>query len=172
MLVEDACELRPDHPHVVALEARPANIEGAGAVDLRTLVRQALRMRPDRLVVGEVRGAEVVDMLAAMNTGHEGGCGTLHANSAADVPSPDRGARAGRRAAPGGGAQPAGVGGRRGGPPRPRPRRGGAGCARSPCSAAASDGLVVTEPAVTFAADATMIEHPAAELLTARLRRP
>jgi pilus assembly protein CpaF len=87
VLVEDASELRPEHPHVVALEARPANIEGAGEVTLRTLVRQALRMRPDRLVVGEVRGSEVVDMLAAMNTGHEGGCATLHANSAADVPS-------------------------------------------------------------------------------------
>jgi pilus assembly protein CpaF len=87
VLVEDATELRPDHPHVVALEARPANIEGAGEITLRTLVRQALRMRPDRLVVGEVRGGEVVDLLAALNTGHEGGCGTIHANSAADVPS-------------------------------------------------------------------------------------
>ena len=87
VLVEDASELRPEHPHVVGLEARPANIEGAGAVELRTLVRQALRMRPDRLVVGEVRGGEVVDLLAALNTGHEGGCGTLHANSALDVPA-------------------------------------------------------------------------------------
>ncbi|WP_028659791.1 TadA family conjugal transfer-associated ATPase [Nocardioides insulae] len=87
VLVEDASELRPDHPHVVGLEARPANIEGAGAIQLRTLVRQALRMRPDRLVVGEVRGGEVVDLLAALNTGHEGGCGTLHANSALDVPA-------------------------------------------------------------------------------------
>jgi pilus assembly protein CpaF len=87
VLVEDASELRPAHPHVVALEARPPNLEGAGAVPLQALVRQALRMRPDRLVVGEVRGAEVVDLMAAMNTGHEGGCGTLHANSAADVPS-------------------------------------------------------------------------------------
>jgi pilus assembly protein CpaF len=87
VVVEDATELRPTHPHVVGLEARPPNIEGAGAIDLRTLVRQALRMRPDRLVVGEVRGAEVVDLLAAMNTGHEGGCGTLHANSAIDVPA-------------------------------------------------------------------------------------
>ncbi|WP_372727516.1 TadA family conjugal transfer-associated ATPase [Nocardioides sp.] len=85
VLVEDSSELRPAHPHVVALESRPPNIEGAGEVDLRTLVRQALRMRPDRLVVGEVRGAEVVDLLAALNTGHQGGCGTLHANSAADV---------------------------------------------------------------------------------------
>ena len=87
VLVEDAGELAPRHPHVVSLEARPANVEGAGEISLRTLVRQALRMRPDRLVVGEVRGAEVVDLLAAMNTGHEGGCGTLHANSAADVPA-------------------------------------------------------------------------------------
>ena len=87
VLVEDSSELRPEHPHVVALEARPPNIEGTGAVTLRTLVRQALRMRPDRLVVGEVRGGEIVDLLAAMNTGHEGGCGTLHANSAADVPN-------------------------------------------------------------------------------------
>ncbi|MDQ6525161.1 TadA family conjugal transfer-associated ATPase [Nocardioides sp. LHD-245] len=87
VVVEDAAELRPDHPQVVALEARPANLEGTGAVVLRDLVRQALRMRPDRLVVGEVRDAAVVDLLAAMNTGHEGGCGTLHANSAADVPA-------------------------------------------------------------------------------------
>jgi pilus assembly protein CpaF len=87
VVVEDASELRPDHPHVVALEGRPANLEGAGAVEVRTLVRQALRMRPDRLVVGEVRGAEIVDLLAALNTGHEGGCGTLHANSALDVPA-------------------------------------------------------------------------------------
>jgi len=87
VIVEDASELRPDHPHVVGLEARPANVEGAGEVPMRVLVRQALRMRPDRLVVGEVRGDEVTDLLAAMNTGHEGGCGTLHANSAADVPA-------------------------------------------------------------------------------------
>jgi pilus assembly protein CpaF len=87
VIVEDSSELRPDHPHVVGLEARPANVEGAGAVDLRTLVRQALRMRPDRIVVGEVRGGEVVDLLAALNTGHDGGCGTLHANSAVDVPA-------------------------------------------------------------------------------------
>jgi pilus assembly protein CpaF len=87
VLVEDASELRPDHPHMVGLEARPANVEGAGEVGLRALVRQALRMRPDRLVVGEVRGAEVVELLAALNTGHEGGCGTIHANSARDVPA-------------------------------------------------------------------------------------
>ncbi len=87
VVVEDAAELRPAHPQVVSLEARPPNLEGAGAVVLRDLVRQALRMRPDRLVVGEVRDAAVVDLMAAMNTGHEGGCGTLHANSAADVPA-------------------------------------------------------------------------------------
>lgn len=87
VVVEDAAELQPAHPHVVAMEARPANLEGVGEVSVRALVRQALRMRPDRLVVGEVRGGEVVDLLAALNTGHDGGCGTLHANSAADVPA-------------------------------------------------------------------------------------
>jgi pilus assembly protein CpaF len=85
LVVEDTAELRPDHPHVVSLEARPANIEGSGRVDLRTLVRQALRMRPDRVVVGEVRGDEVVDFLAALNTGHDGGACTIHANSTDDV---------------------------------------------------------------------------------------
>jgi pilus assembly protein CpaF len=87
VLVEDASELRPAHAHVVGLEARPPNVEGAGEVTVRMLVRQALRMRPDRLVVGEVRGAEIVELLAALNTGHEGGCGTIHANSARDVPA-------------------------------------------------------------------------------------
>jgi pilus assembly protein CpaF len=87
VLAEDSAELRPDHPHVVRLETRPANQEGAGEVTLRDLVRQALRMRPDRLVVGEVRGSEVTDLLSALNTGHEGGCGTVHANAAADVPA-------------------------------------------------------------------------------------
>jgi pilus assembly protein CpaF len=85
--VEDAEELRPRHPHVVRLVSRPANIEGAGGVALRDLVRQALRMRPDRLVVGEVRGAEVCDLLAALNTGHDGGAGTVHANSVREVPA-------------------------------------------------------------------------------------
>ena len=87
VVVEDSAELDPDHPHVVRLEARPPNIEGVGAVTVRDLVRQSLRMRPDRVVVGEVRGGEVVDLLAAFNTGHEGGWATVHANSAADVPA-------------------------------------------------------------------------------------
>jgi pilus assembly protein CpaF len=87
VLCEDAPELWPDHPHVVRLLTRPPNVEAVGAVTLRDLVRQALRMRPDRLVVGEVRGAEVVDLLAALNTGHDGGCGTLHVNRPAEVPA-------------------------------------------------------------------------------------
>jgi pilus assembly protein CpaF len=87
VLCEDATELAPAHPHVVRLLTRPANIEGAGQVTLRDLVRQALRMRPDRLVVGEVRGAEMIDLLAALNTGHDGGCGTLHANRPTEVPA-------------------------------------------------------------------------------------
>ncbi|MEF9905425.1 TadA family conjugal transfer-associated ATPase [Streptomyces sp. P9-A2] len=86
VLAEDSAELRPDHPHVVRLETRPANQEGAGLVTLEDLVRQALRMRPDLLVVGEVRGPEVVHLLAALNTGHAG-AGTVHANAAADVPA-------------------------------------------------------------------------------------
>lgn len=86
VVVEDSTELAPAHPHTVRLQSRLPNIDGAGAVSVRDLVRQALRMRPDRVVVGEVRGAEVVDLLTAMNTGHEGCAGTVHANSAADVP--------------------------------------------------------------------------------------
>ena len=87
MVIEDAPELAVSHSHVVRLVTRAANVEGAGAVGLRELVRQALRMRPDRLVVGEFRGAEMVDLLVALNTGHEGGAATMHANSAADVPA-------------------------------------------------------------------------------------
>lgn len=87
LIVEDSRELNPNHPHVIKLEARPPNMEGKGAVTLTHLVRQALRMRPDRIVLGEVRGAEICDLLLALNTGHEGGCGTVHANSARDVPS-------------------------------------------------------------------------------------
>ncbi len=80
--IEDAAELRLAKPHVVALEARPANVEGRGEVTVRDLVRNALRMRPDRIIVGEVRGGEALDMLQAMNTGHEGSLSTAHANSA------------------------------------------------------------------------------------------
>ncbi|GAA2079417.1 hypothetical protein GCM10009840_13260 [Pseudolysinimonas kribbensis] len=87
VLIEDVAELRVRHPHVVALEARQPNLDGAGAIGLERLVREALRMRPDRLVVGEVRGAELRELLGALNTGHDGGAGTLHANSLADVPA-------------------------------------------------------------------------------------
>jgi pilus assembly protein CpaF len=170
VIVEDASELRPNHPHVVALEARPANVEGAGEIPMRVLVRQALRMRPDRLVVGEVRGAEVTDLLAAMNTGHEGGCGTLHANSAVDVP-----ARVEALAMAAGMPQaavhsqlasavdavvhlardPSGL------------RR----VAEIAVLTRDLAGLVSAAPAVTFTADGTTREHPAAERLGERLRR-
>jgi pilus assembly protein CpaF len=79
--IEDAAELRLVKPHVVSLEARPANVEGKGEVTVRDLVRNALRMRPDRIIVGEVRGGEAIDMLQAMNTGHDGSLSTAHANS-------------------------------------------------------------------------------------------
>jgi pilus assembly protein CpaF len=173
VLVEDASELRPDHPHVVGLESRPANIEGAGAISLQVLVRQALRMRPDRLVVGEVRGAEVTDLLAAMNTGHEGGCGTIHANSATDVP-----ARIEALAMAAGLPQEAahsqmasaidlvihlardGTG-----------RRRVAEVAVLDRDTDHPSGRVQALPAVTFAADGSATEHPAAERLVAKLRR-
>ena len=87
VVIEDAAELVTSHRHLVRLVTRAANVEGSGAVGLRELVRQALRMRPDRLVVGEFRGAEMVELLVALNTGHEGGAATLHANAAADVPA-------------------------------------------------------------------------------------
>ena len=83
--IEDAVELQLDMPNIIRLEARPANTEGAGAVTIRDLVRNSLRMRPDRIVVGEVRGAEALDMLQAMNTGHDGSLSTLHANSPRDA---------------------------------------------------------------------------------------
>jgi pilus assembly protein CpaF len=87
VLVEDTPELAVGHPHVVGLSTRGANVEGAGAIGLRELVRQSLRMRPDRLVVGEFRGAEMVELLVALNTGHDGGAATLHANTASLVPA-------------------------------------------------------------------------------------
>ncbi|MDX6524420.1 MAG: pilus assembly protein CpaF [Gaiellales bacterium] len=83
--VEDAAELRLAQPHVARLETRPANVEGRGAIELRALVRNALRMRPDRIVAGEVRGAEALDMLQAMNTGHDGSLTTVHASSPGDA---------------------------------------------------------------------------------------
>ncbi|GMA90132.1 TadA family conjugal transfer-associated ATPase [Homoserinibacter gongjuensis] len=87
VIVEDVAELRVAHPHLVRLEARQPNLEGAGAIGLDRLVREALRMRPDRLVVGECRGAELRELLIALNTGHDGGAGTVHANSLGDVPA-------------------------------------------------------------------------------------
>lgn len=85
--IEDVAEFWPRHPHHVALEARQPNLEGAGGIDLARLVRESLRMRPDRLVVGECRGEEVRELLAALNTGHDGGAGTLHASGLSDVPA-------------------------------------------------------------------------------------
>jgi pilus assembly protein CpaF len=82
--IEDSAELRLQQPHVIRLESRPANIEGRGQVTIRDLVRNALRMRPDRIVVGEVRGGEALDMLQAMNTGHDGSISTVHSNSPRD----------------------------------------------------------------------------------------
>lgn len=79
--IEDAAELRFQQPHVVRFETRPPNVEGKGEVTMRTLVRNALRMRPDRIIIGEIRGDEVLDLLQAMNTGHDGSMSTLHANS-------------------------------------------------------------------------------------------
>src|SRR5207248_3590119 len=83
--IEDAAELQIDHPHVIALEHRPPNVEGKGELTIRQLLRNSLRMRPDRIVVGEVRGAEALDMLQAMNTGHDGSLSTLHANTPRDA---------------------------------------------------------------------------------------
>jgi pilus assembly protein CpaF len=83
--IEDAAELQLQQEHVITLESRPSNIEGSGEIKIRELVRNALRMRPDRIIVGEVRGAETLDMLQAMNTGHEGSLTTIHANSPRDA---------------------------------------------------------------------------------------
>jgi pilus assembly protein CpaF len=83
--IEDAAELRLQQPHVVRLESRPAGVEGSGEVTIRDLLRNALRMRPDRIVIGEVRGTEALDLLTALNTGHDGALSTVHANSPADA---------------------------------------------------------------------------------------
>lgn len=85
--IEDTAELNPAHPGTVNLITRSANVEGAGAITMSDLLKQAMRMRPDRIVLGEIRGAEVVELLAALNTGHEGGAGTIHANSITEVPA-------------------------------------------------------------------------------------
>lgn len=85
--IEEAVELHPDHPHVVHLQVRRPNVQGVGGVDMADLVRAAMRMRPDRLVLGECRGAEVREVLTALNTGHDGGWATVHANAPADVPA-------------------------------------------------------------------------------------
>ena len=170
VIVEDASELRPNHPHVVGLESRPANVEGAGEIPMRVLVRQALRMRPDRLVVGEVRGAEVTDLLAAMNTGHEGGCGTVHANSAVDVP-----ARIEALAMAAGMSQPAvhsqlaaavdvvvHLG---------RGTDGTRRVAELAVLVRDGSGVVSAVPAVRFETDGSTSEHPGAALLGEKLRR-
>ena len=85
LIIEDSRELIPQHPHVVSLEGRPANIEGMGLITMKDLIKQSLRMRADRLIIGEVRGAEVIDWLSALNTGHTGSAGTIHANSIHEV---------------------------------------------------------------------------------------
>ncbi|NLW13222.1 MAG: TadA family conjugal transfer-associated ATPase [Trueperella sp.] len=87
LVIEESAELRPNHPHVVHLQVRKANVQGAGEVTMSDLVRAAMRMRPDRIVLGECRGAEVRDVLGALNTGHEGGWATIHANSTQDIPA-------------------------------------------------------------------------------------
>jgi len=171
VLVEDSSELRPDHPHVVGLEGRPPNVEGAGEIEMRTLVRHALRMRPDRLVVGEVRGAEVVELLAALNTGHDGGCGTLHANSALDVPARiealalaaglDR-AAAHSQLASGVSAVLH----------LERSRRGARRLTQIAVPRRAADGLVSLVPAVCAGADGSLHEGAGAEQLAALLGRP
>jgi len=167
VLAEDSPELRPDHPHVVRLQTRPANIEGSGEVSLEVLVRQALRMRPDRLVVGEARGPEIVSLLGALNTGHEGGAGTLHANGAEDVPARVEALGCGAgldRAAVHSQLAATRVmivhlvrdsGGRRLAELRVLRRN--------------PDGLVRAVPAVSFGVDGDCREHPGAEEVTARL---
>src|SRR3954471_8561045 len=124
--IEDVLELRLRQPHVVRLEARPATVEGRGEVTIRHLVRNALRMRPDRIVVGEVRGGEALDMLAAMTTGHDGSLSTVHAGS------PEEALRRLATPAPlgGGGRPPAAIREAVGGAPARRDPRAGGRCAR------------------------------------------
>lgn len=154
---------------MVGLEARPANVEGAGAVPMQVLVRQALRMRPDRLVVGEARGAEVADLLQAMNTGHEGGCGTLHANSCADVPARIEAlamtAGMGREAAHSQLASALDV--------VVHLQRGRAGrrVAEVAVLRRGDDGYVVAEPAVTFGVGGDVRTHPGVDRLAELLER-
>ena len=125
MTIEDAAELRLNQRHVLRLEARPKNIEGEGEVTIRELVRNSLRMRPDRIIVGEVRGAEALDMLQAMNTGHDGSLSTLHANTPARRAGPHRDDGPDGRLRPAGeGDPPAGrLGARPDRPPRAHARR-------------------------------------------------
>ena len=85
LIIEDSRELNPQHPHVISLEGRPPNIEGMGLITMKDLIKQSLRMRADRLIIGEVRGSEVIDWLGALNTGHAGSAGTIHANSIQEV---------------------------------------------------------------------------------------
>ena len=135
--IEDAAELQLHQEHVLRLEARPKNIEGEGEIAIRELVRNSLRMRPDRIIVGEVRGAEALDMLQAMNTGHDGSMSTVHANSPRDALHRDRDDGADGRLRPAGARDPpAGLlGPRPDRPPRPVRGRLSPRLARSPrCS--------------------------------------
>src|SRR5262249_38160906 len=136
--IEDAAELQLQQPHVVILETRPANLEGKGEISIRTLVKNSLRMRPDRIVIGEVRSGEALDMLQAMNTGHDGGLSTLHSNTPRGT-GPLAGSRCAGGRAPGGRSGPAGA---RSPPPppgwrsRPACRTGAARLPTSPRSRA------------------------------------
>jgi pilus assembly protein CpaF len=171
VLVEDSGELAPVHPHVVRLEARLPNAEGAGAVDLRMLVREALRMRPDRIVVGEVRGAEAVELLAALNTGHDGGCGTVHASAAAALP-----ARLEALALAAGLLRPALhsqlAAGVQAVVHLERPGGAGRVVREIGCLDRGADGLAQVVPALRVGPDGRLVEGPAAGALSALLDRP
>ncbi|PDP88479.1 pilus assembly protein CpaF [Glycomyces fuscus] len=167
VLAEDSPELRPEHPHVVRLQTRPPNIEGSGEVSLESLVRQALRMRPDRLVVGEARGPEIVSLLGALNTGHEGGAGTLHANGAGDVPARVEalGCAAGLDRA----AVHSQLAATRVMVVHLVRDSGGRRLAELRVLRRGPDGLVHAAPAVSFGADGTRREHQGADEVAARL---